>query len=497
MTQMMNTLRKGGILVLGCLFFFLLATDLWAQRAELRKVLFEEVNKKLENLKTRNAELLSPTNYRKALEKFSKAVEEFGKGKDAADIRKRVNQINEDLQKAEASLDLSQPIVPSVLKARDDALSARASEFALEAFEKAEKVLRDVGLALEKGNANKARKKADEAEMAYRDSELIAIKINVMSPAGDAIEAADKMDCAKFAPKTFAKAKSLLTLAEEILNSDRYAVSEATEKAEKAAYEARHAMQLAIEAHLLKDKKRTSEEEILYYEEHIGLISEALGFEVKFNAELQKPIKSIVGAIKSLKEEKAALVQDLQERDNDIASLRESIKKVQDELASYQEKEAGLQAELAKQKQELEEKQRKEAKIKKVREMFAPEEATVVLAGNRLIIRLYGLSFPVGRAVIEPEYFGLLTKVQRAIREYPNARITIEGHTDSAGDERYNQRLSTQRAQSVRSYLIANMGILGDRLEAVGYGESRPIASNETTQGRAQNRRTDLVLFIE
>ena len=481
-----------------CLFAFIFFnTNVLSQRAELRKVLFEEVGKKLDILKANNAELLSPTNYNRAFEKYTKAVEEFEKGKDASDIRKRVNQIEEDLQKAETALELSKTIVIDALKARDDALSARASEFALDAFEKAERIFKEAGMALEKGNASKARKKSAEAEAAYRNSELIAIKISVMAPAKDAIDAADRMDCAKYSAKTFKKAQTLLTLAEEILNSDRYAVSDATKKAEEASYEARHAMQLSKETLLLKEKKRTFEEEIIYYEEHLNLISKALGFDSQFDSELQKPIKAIIDAINSLKEEKAALVQDLQERDNEITSLRESIKKVQDELVSFQEKEAGLQSELAKQKRELEEKKRKEAKIKKVRNIFTPAEAAVVLEGNRLVIRLFGLSFPVGKAVIEPAYFNLLAKVQRAIREYPNAKITIEGHTDSVGDERYNLRLSTQRAQSVRSYLIANMGIMGNRLDAIGYGESRPIASNETAPGRAKNRRTDIVLFVE
>jgi outer membrane protein OmpA-like peptidoglycan-associated protein len=78
-------------------------------------------------------------------------------------------------------------------------------------------------------------------------------------------------------------------------------------------------------------------------------------------------------------------------------------------------------------------------------------------------------------------------------KEYPKASFTIEGHTDSVGSERSNQILSERRANAVRDYLIAN-GISDDRLTAVGYGETRPIDSNKTRSGRANNRRVEVKL---
>jgi OmpA-OmpF porin, OOP family len=72
------------------------------------------------------------------------------------------------------------------------------------------------------------------------------------------------------------------------------------------------------------------------------------------------------------------------------------------------------------------------------------------------------------------------------------ARIA-EGHTDSQGDDAYNQELSERRAGAVRQYLIETYGIAADRLEAEGFGESRPVADNETPEGRQQNRRVELV----
>ncbi|MYL23675.1 OmpA family protein [Vreelandella massiliensis] len=86
-----------------------------------------------------------------------------------------------------------------------------------------------------------------------------------------------------------------------------------------------------------------------------------------------------------------------------------------------------------------------------------------------------------------------LNEVANVLREYTDTRVNIAGHTDSIGDANYNQRLSERRAQAVGSYLSQN-GVSPVRLNTVGYGEAQPIASNETEQGRAQNRRVEITL---
>jgi outer membrane protein OmpA-like peptidoglycan-associated protein len=128
--------------------------------------------------------------------------------------------------------------------------------------------------------------------------------------------------------------------------------------------------------------------------------------------------------------------------------------------------------------------------------MFDASEATLLRKGDDLILRLIGLTFPSGKTTIQPEYFSLLAKVQRAIRKMPAAGLTVEGHTDAVGDDRYNESLSYERALAVKSYIVANMGLDDSRITALGYGETRPIASNENKDGRAQNRRIDIVMSI-
>jgi outer membrane protein OmpA-like peptidoglycan-associated protein len=104
------------------------------------------------------------------------------------------------------------------------------------------------------------------------------------------------------------------------------------------------------------------------------------------------------------------------------------------------------------------------------------------------------LSFSSGQAVIETEYFDLLRKVQDAIDTFPESTVVVQGHTDSHGADSTNQGLSQQRADAVRRYIESNMGLPAWRVDAVGYGETKPVANNETAEGRARNRRIDILI---
>lgn len=102
--------------------------------------------------------------------------------------------------------------------------------------------------------------------------------------------------------------------------------------------------------------------------------------------------------------------------------------------------------------------------------------------------------FDLGKATIKTESEKVLNDIIEILNEYPNARFTIEGHTDSSGSNSLNQRLSEERAGAVKVYLIEH-GISSNRLESKGYGEDNPIASNATRAGRAQNRRVEINLI--
>jgi OmpA-OmpF porin, OOP family len=89
-----------------------------------------------------------------------------------------------------------------------------------------------------------------------------------------------------------------------------------------------------------------------------------------------------------------------------------------------------------------------------------------------------------------PDSFKLLDQVSQVLKDFPKMRVSIEGHTDNVGGEAANMRLSQRRAEAVQDYLVSR-GISPSRLQAIGYGPTKPIASNKTAKGKAQNRRTE------
>ncbi|MHB1092622.1 OmpA family protein [Thiobacillus sp.] len=124
---------------------------------------------------------------------------------------------------------------------------------------------------------------------------------------------------------------------------------------------------------------------------------------------------------------------------------------------------------------------------------LAPESPVVAPvpapAPHRLVLE--GVNFEFDRATLRPEDGDVIDKDMATLKEWGDVKVEVAGHTDSVGSDRYNMDLSLRRANTVRNYLISK-GIAADRLVAKGYGESQPIASNDTDEGRFKNRRVEL-----
>lgn len=123
----------------------------------------------------------------------------------------------------------------------------------------------------------------------------------------------------------------------------------------------------------------------------------------------------------------------------------------------------------------------------------APEPKAEYYVETRPNLRL-NILFDFDQSNIKPQYQGEITKAAEFLAQYPDAQAIIEGHTDSRGAENYNQKLSERRADAVKRALIAKHGINPNRISSQGFGESRPVATNDTNEGRQQNRRVILVI---
>ncbi len=122
-----------------------------------------------------------------------------------------------------------------------------------------------------------------------------------------------------------------------------------------------------------------------------------------------------------------------------------------------------------------------------------PTPKTVRVTKEKIEI-LQQVFFETNKAIIRPESFQILNDVAQVLKDNPNLRVRVEGHTDNVGNDRKNLVLSQKRAEAVRDYLV-KQGVAPDRLVPQGYGETRPIADNKTKGGRAKNRRVEFVII--
>lgn len=457
------------------------------ERDDVKQTLFGDVEQLLEQVQAEQGNILCPTKYRDASNTYRQALKSFEEGGQLKDIREKLTDVRNNLQRCIEIAEAGKTIFATTLRARDDALKANAPEHASEQFDEAEEEFNSAAKKLERNDVRGAKKNVPEIDEMYRTAELNAIKASIIGNVRNLMKEARDVEAHKHTPITYANAQKLLTEAEHILNSNRRSESSAQEKAEAAENEALHAIYLTRQIKWLRKNEKEWENYIVGKEVLIEKIAQELGFTPTFDEGMDKPLNTIARIVRTLQQEKQDLLAE-------VDAKNEEIRKLNSELQQYRKKEEGLQAELQEKQYKLEMKRKREERIRSIEEMFTPEEAVVLRQGNDLIIRLIGLTFPSGKETIRPEFFDLLATVQRAIRKFPNDRITIEGHTDAVGDERYNENLSYKRAQAVKRYLIANMGLDESRITALGYGETKPIASNETNQGKAQNRRIDIVI---
>ena len=289
------------------------------------------------------------------------------------------------------------------------------------------------------------------------------------------------------APNTYAKAAGLLQQAEHELNENRYDTDLPRSLAQQANYEARHAIYLAKVIGTMRDDNRSLEDIILSYEEPLTQISAAADKVAQLDNGVEPVAKDLVGYIEGLREQAA-------QTNSDLVDSRKRIGELEDEVRDLDSKLGGVSQERVALVQRLEAEARIRDQFASMENLFSRNEARVSREGNRVLIRLVGLTFQSGKADVAPEQRGLLEKVRQATDVFPNSQIVIEGHTDSYGGDETNMALSRRRAEAVSSYLSGPLGVPPARISAVGYGETQPIANNETPQGRERNRRIDVII---
>ncbi len=453
----------------------------------LRETFFKDADAAKAAAEAADARLLAPRTWERGLSEYADAEDLLRRQRNIEYVRDNATDAARYFREAEEKAKLARTKFAQVLKSRQDATNARARELAPELWDEAQRAFSEAIRYLERGDLKGASRREIEATGLYRDAELVAIKEQYLADTRRLLADADRARVGRYAPITLGKAKQLLADAERELNENRYDTDLPRSLARQANYEAKHAIYLSEVVLRVRDRDLTAEQLVLQWESKLRQIAGVADIVPDMEAGPDALTAELVAYFENQQKELQALRQDKADNEVRIADM-------EDELSALDERLGGATAERAALIQRLEAQERVKEQFQRVEKMFTSDEARVFREGDSIILRLVGLSFDSGASQIRPQNFDLLGKVEKAIDVFPRSELIIEGHTDSHGGDELNQKLSQERAESVMQYMINAMRIPTYRLIATGYGETRPVASNETESGRARNRRIDIVI---
>jgi len=510
----MRKFKLTDIITLGIVFIFLSACatpmlepaekDTAPMKSTINEI--EEFETELETAKQNQLGILSPGWFAKAEASFERAKTKAEKGTALTDIREDITDARGYLKNAEETAKVARTLLPAVIESRRLAIDAGAPQ-SVEAYGRVEDQFLKLTEAIEKNNINYTKKNAPKVSQAYRDLELMAIKNNTIGEARKVIAQAEAEKAEKYAPQAFELAQRHLQETEDFIDKNRYAATEIQQKADKTVFFGNRARVVTDQGKKLENMK--PEETYVWAEDMLKQITAKLAAKDARDQKIDLQIENILNSIGGLQADykadttqlttqltstKKNLAETRASYDAQIQSLNQALAAIQSKTIQDQKTKELILAEQKTTARKLEEERRFNQKFIEIQNYFRSSEAEVYKKGNQLIVRLKGMQFPVGQAVIMPENYQLLSKVQRAIGNFEGSSVIIEGHTDSTGSQEVNAILSQQRADAVKDYLVANNTLSANKIRAKGYGSERPLASNATTEGRAANRRIDVLV---
>lgn len=469
------------------LALFIVGAGSVAAQDELRKTFFKDVDAARAAADAVQARLYGPASYAEGAEDYTAAEVGLERGRNIEYVRRKASEAEQNFRQATESAELARTVLSQVIKSRQDAANAKAPELSRDVWDKAQREFGNAIRYLERGDLKNAKRNDIEATSLYRDAELIAIKAQYLSETRRLLADADRARVGRYAPLTLGFAKRLLADAERELNENRYDTDLPRSLARQANYQAKHAIYLSEVVRDVRDKDLTVEELVLQWEEPLANIAGVADITPAMSEGHDEIELDLITYIENMQSSAQSMEQEVDANILRLADMEEEIRALDERLGGATEERAALV-------QRLEAQALVKAQFEQVEKMFGRNEARVFREGDKVILRLVGLTFDSGKAEIKQQDFDLLAKVEKAIDVFPRSELIIEGHTDSYGGDQSNQRLSQERAESVQQYMINAMRLPSYRLIATGYGETNPVANNETESGRARNRRIDIVI---
>lgn len=501
-----------------------LAESTFAQGASA----FDELVALRDSAKVLQAPVFSPKVWEKAQKKFTEAEKDIRQSKKQKTLIKHIGEAREYTESAIKATEVAKLTLQEYLAPRQKAIEAKAVVLVPKLYQKAEIQFTKATAKIESGDVKGGLKEAGKSKPLFDLAEIEAIRADILGHADRLIDKAIADDAQKFSLATLDKATTARSKANAIITADRYNRAEAEAEADRAEYEARHASNISLSVRSLKRNDQAWEKLMLGYEIQMNRVGKPIGLDhlpfdegplaaadtlINFIKNLQSENKHISSQIESLANDlteqivatlerlevssaDGSPVQLARQLDDAVSGMLAEKYDLATQLEVSRSDLAQLSQEHAAVSDELSGRVEKEEKLRKAKMMLNPSEGEVLFnSSNDIVLRLGGLSFAIGRSDIQDDHIALLEKVKEIIQMFPESQLVVEGHTDASGEAAANVTLSEKRAFAVMQYLRQSLLIPANRIQSMGYGADRPIASNQTTDGRAKNRRIDIILM--
>ncbi len=424
----------------------------------------------------------APAHYRAATESLKEAESMLSSNGNADDIVQLLDKATIQATQASTSSQNFTENFSGLVESRDR-LQLAGDEFVRKDLaERSESEFSMVVEAAEDGNTSKARRVSKQARTTIHAAQVVAAREQFVRPISRTVAGARKVKARDYAPKSMKHAIATQKKVEKLIKANPDAQTQAYALSQQGQVSAKRAMRISNLGSKISHHPESLETWMDAEDARLAMLGELLGIQLNRSQTPEEQLALLRQGVQDMQNTYEARLNDA---DGQVKDLSKKLAKYEGELSDMAEIRRKLQL-----------KREAEAKIKRLTKLFDPAAVEILLTPDAdVILRMKTLNFRSGSAVIPPETYALLDNAIKSIEIFPKRSVRVEGHTDFMGSNKYNQALSERRANAVEEYLVERMGEAKQPIKAVGYGEDRPIANNETAEGRTKNRRIDIVLL--
>jgi len=475
-------------------------------------VALDELTAILERGEAAEADVFAPRTWEKAERRAESARMYVDQKRRQRDFDKAVAEAREFAENAIRAAEVGKLSLQQYLDPRARALAAKAPARAADLWGEAESRFLEATAKVESGDVRGGLQKASESAPLFDAAEGAAIRVEILGEADRLIETAEADEAPTYALTTLDAARTARQRAADVLARNRYDRTESVKQAKRAEYEARHASNIARSVRSLNRNDQAWEKLMLLYEIQMNRLGQQMGLEylpfdegpiaatdsvLAFMAALQADAAGARAVTASADAVTQRLRQVLARLDADTGETdpRKLAEAIDARVAMLRAEWAATPAATGVAGAVPVVRPAGEDRFEQARRSLDPADGEVLRnADGDVVLRLRGLSVDGGATEGGDREVALLDKVAVILKTYPRATYVVEGHTDAGGEDFVNRQISERRAIALMQSLRQSLDLPSDRISAVGYGSDKPIASNQTPEGRAMNRRIDILI---